>query len=200
MFFWNSLCFFYDATGVGNLISGSSAFSKSSLNIYLEVLVSHTVEAWLGEFWALLCWHVRWVQLCGSLNILDIAFFWNWDENGPFPVLCPLLSFQICWHIECNTLTASFVRIWNSLPEISSPPLALFIVLLPKAHWTSHSRMSDSWLKITPSWLSGSWISFLYSPSVYSHHFFLISSASVRSIPFPSFFVPIFHEMFPWYL
>ena len=26
-------CFFYDATDVGNLISGSSAFSKSSLNI-----------------------------------------------------------------------------------------------------------------------------------------------------------------------
>ena len=43
-------CFLYDPTGVGNLISGSSAFSKSSLNIYLEVLVSHTVEAWLGEF------------------------------------------------------------------------------------------------------------------------------------------------------
>ena len=26
-------CFFYDPTDVGNLISGSSAFSKSSLNI-----------------------------------------------------------------------------------------------------------------------------------------------------------------------
>ena len=36
-------CFFDDRTEVGNLISGSSAFSKSSLN--LEVLSSHTVEA-----------------------------------------------------------------------------------------------------------------------------------------------------------
>ena len=27
-------CFFYDAIDVGNLISGSSAFSKSSLNIW----------------------------------------------------------------------------------------------------------------------------------------------------------------------
>ena len=27
-------CFFYDPADVGNLISGSSAFSKSSLNIY----------------------------------------------------------------------------------------------------------------------------------------------------------------------
>ena len=31
--FWNS-CFFDDATDVGNLISGSSAFPKSSLNIW----------------------------------------------------------------------------------------------------------------------------------------------------------------------
>ena len=41
-------CFFDDPTDVGNLISGSSAFSKSSLNI-LKFSV-HTVEAWLGEF------------------------------------------------------------------------------------------------------------------------------------------------------
>ena len=43
-------CFLHDPVNVGNLISGSSAFSKSSLYIYLEVLGSHTVEAWLGEF------------------------------------------------------------------------------------------------------------------------------------------------------
>jgi len=42
-------CFFDDSADVGNLISGSSAFSKSSLNI-LEVHSSCTVEAWLGEF------------------------------------------------------------------------------------------------------------------------------------------------------
>ena len=34
MFFWNSLVFFYDQTDVGDLISGFSAFSKSSLNIW----------------------------------------------------------------------------------------------------------------------------------------------------------------------
>ena len=43
-------CFFDDPADVGNLISGSSAFPKTSLNIYLEVLGSRTVEAWLGEF------------------------------------------------------------------------------------------------------------------------------------------------------
>ena len=88
---------------------------------------------------------------------------------------------QICWHIECSTFTASFLRIWNSSTGIPSPPLALFIVKLPKAHLTSHSRMSGSRWVITPSWLSGLWRSFLYS-SVYSCYLFLISSASVRSI------------------
>ena len=42
-------CFFDDPKDVGNSISGFSAFSKSSLNIW-EVLCSSTVEALLGEF------------------------------------------------------------------------------------------------------------------------------------------------------
>ena len=100
--------------------------------------------------------------------------------------------FQICWLIECSTFTASSFRIWNSSTGIPSPPLALFIVMLPKAHLTSHSRMTGSRWVITLLWLSGSWRSFLYSSSVYSYHLFLMSSASVRSIPFLSFIVPIF--------
>ena len=71
--------------------------------------------------------------------------------------------FQICWHIECSTFTVSSSRIWNSWTGIPSPPLALFVVMLSKAHWTSHSRMSGSWWVITPVWLSGLWRSFLYS-------------------------------------
>ena len=63
--------------------------------------------------------------------------------------------------------------------------------MLPRAHLTSHSKMSCSRWVITPSWLSGSWRSFLYSPFVHSCHLFLISSASVRPIPFLSFIVPI---------
>ena len=98
--------------------------------------------------------------------------------------------FQICWHTECNTFTASSFTIWNSSTGIPSPPLALFVVMLSKAHLTSHSRTSGSRWVITPSWLSGSWRSFLYS-SVYSYHLSLISS-SVRSILFLSFIVPIF--------
>ena len=64
--------------------------------------------------------------------------------------------------------------------------------MLPKAYLTSHSRMSGYRWVITPSWLSGSWRSFLYSSSVYSFHLFLISSASLRSLWFLSFVVPIY--------
>ena len=62
--------------------------------------------------------------------------------------------------------------------------------MLPKAHLTLHSRMSGSRWLTTPSWLSKSLISLLYSSS-YSYHLFLISSASVRCLLFLSFIMSI---------
>ena len=100
--------------------------------------------------------------------------------------------FQICWHIECSTFTESSFRTWNSSTGIPLPPLALFVVMLPKARLISHSRMSGSRWVITPSWLSESLRSFLCSSFLYSCHLFLLSSASIRSILFLSFTVPIF--------
>ena len=70
--------------------------------------------------------------------------------------------FQICWYIECSTFTASSFRIWNISTEIPSHPLALFVVILPKAHLTSHSRMSGSRWVITPLWLSGSKLNYFH--------------------------------------
>ena len=71
--------------------------------------------------------------------------------------------FQICWHIECSPFTAASFRIWKSSTGIPSPPLALFVVMLPKAHLTLHSRMSGSRWVITSLWLSRLLRSFLYS-------------------------------------
>ena len=157
-----------------------------------------------GNFRFMYFWSLAWRNLSITLpsvwnecncviawTCFDIVLFWDWNEHWPFPVLWPLLN-QICWHIGCSTFTASSSRIWNSSTGIPSSPLTLFIVMLLKAHLTSHSRMSGSRWIITPSWLSGSWRSFLYSSSVYSCHLFLISSASIRSVPFLSFIVPIF--------
>ena len=44
--FLELFCFFDDPEDAGNLIFGSSAFSKTSLNIWKFTVV----EAWLGEF------------------------------------------------------------------------------------------------------------------------------------------------------
>ena len=55
---------------------------------------------------------------------------------------------------------------WSDIPislRIFLFPLALFIVMLPKAHLTSNSRMSGSWWAITSSWLYGPLRSFLFN-------------------------------------
>ena len=59
--------------------------------------------------------------------------------------------FQMCWHIECSTFTASSFRIWNSSTGILSHPLALFVVMLSKAHLTSHSPLKG--IQIWTYWL-----------------------------------------------
>ena len=183
---------------VSNLISGSSAFSESRLNIWkflvyilLKPLLENT-EHYFASVWDEHNFVVVW-------TFLGIAFLPDWNETDLFRLCGHCWVFQICWHIECSTFTASPFRIWNSSTGIPSPPLALFIVMLPKAYLTSHYRISGSHWVITP-WLSGSLRSFLCSSSVYSCHLLLISSVSVRSISFVSFIVPILCELFPWYL
>ena len=100
-------CFFCDPTDVGNLISGSSAFSKSSLNIWkfmVHILLKpglENFEHYFASVWDECNCAVVWA-------FFGIAFLWDWNENWPFAVLWSLLSFQFCWHIECSIFTASF--------------------------------------------------------------------------------------------
>ena len=133
--------FFDDTANVGNLISGSSAFSKSSLNIWkftVHVLLKPVLENFEHYFSSV------WDE-CNCVVVwafFGIAFLSDWIENWSFFQSCGhCWVFQICWHIECSTFTTSSFRIWNSLTGIPSPPLALFIVMLPKDPLTSHSRM-----------------------------------------------------------
>ena len=85
-------CFFHDPADVGNLISGSPAFSKSSLNNWkfmVHVLLKPGLENF--EYYCTSMW-----DDCNYVVVwafFGIAFLWNWKENGPFPVLWPLLSF-----------------------------------------------------------------------------------------------------------
>ena len=71
--------------------------------------------------------------------------------------------FYICWHIECSTFTASSFRIWKSSTGIPSPPLALFIVMLPKAHLTSQSQSCFADCIELPHPLTENWIKDLLS-------------------------------------
>ena len=108
--------------------------------------------------------------------------------------------FQICWHIECSILTASSSRIWNSTTWIPLPPLALFIVMFSKAHLTSHPGClalgewshHHCYLGHEDLFCIGFFFFFLYSC-----HLFLMSPASVRSIVFLSFIMPIFEWNVP---
>ena len=119
--------FFDDPTDIGNLISGSSAFSKSNLNIWkftVPVLLKTGLKNFAHYFASM------WDE-CNCVVVwafFSIAFLWDWNENWPFLVLWPWWVFQICWHIECSTFTASPFRIWNSSAGIPSAPLALFVV------------------------------------------------------------------------
>ena len=85
-------CFLHDPPDVGNLISGSSAFSKTSLNIReftAHVLLKpglENFEHYFTSMWDECNCAVVWA-------FFGIAFLWNWNENWPFPVLWPLLSF-----------------------------------------------------------------------------------------------------------
>ena len=123
---------------------------------------------------------------------LALPFFGIGMKTDLFHSFGQCWVFQFCWHTKRNTFTAPSFRILNTSTGIPSLPLALFILMLPKAHLTLHSQMSGSRWVIIPLWLCGSWKSFLYSSSVCSFYLFLISSASVRSIPFLSFIVLIF--------
>ena len=114
-----------------------------------------------------LCPLSRWYYPTISLNTLALPFFRIGMKTDLLQSCGYCWVFQICWHIEYSAFTASSFRIWNSSAGIPSPPLGLFIVMLPKARLTSHSRMSGSRWVIMPLWLSGSWRSFLYSSSVF---------------------------------
>ena len=85
-------CFFNDPADIGNLISGSSAFSKTSLNIW-KFSVYVLLKPGLGNFehYFTSVW-----DECNCVVVwafFGIAFLWDWNENWPFPILWPLLSF-----------------------------------------------------------------------------------------------------------
>ena len=84
-------CFFYDPMDVHNLIFGSSAFSKSSLNIWkfsVHILLKPSLENFQHYFasvWDEFNCAVVW-------TFFGTACLWDWNENWPFSAPRLLLS------------------------------------------------------------------------------------------------------------
>ena len=103
-------CFVYDPENVGNLISGSSGFSKSSLytwNFSVHVLLKQSLkdlEHYLASMWneqnCMVVWTFFGIGM--KTDLLESCGHW-W-------------VFQICWHVECNTLKASFL--WFKIAQL----------------------------------------------------------------------------------
>ena len=103
-------CFSHDPGDVGNLIFVSSAFSKTSFNISkftVYVLLKpglenfeHYFTSMLDEWNCAVVWHS-----------LALPFFEIGMKTDFFQACGLCRVFQICWHIECSTFTASSFRI-----------------------------------------------------------------------------------------
>ena len=117
-------CFFYDPTDVGNLISDSPAFSKSSLNIWkfsVHVLLKPSLENfehYFGSVWDECSCVVVW-------TFFILAFLWDWNENWPFPGLWLLLSFPNLLAYWVQHFHSIIFRIWNNSTGIPIAQLEL---------------------------------------------------------------------------
>ena len=105
--------FFHDPADVGNLISGSSAFLNPDWKS--------------GSSRFTYCWSLAWRILSITLLVCKMsAIVWYFEHSFTLPFFGIGMKtdlfqscghcwvFQICWHIECSTFTASSFRIWNS--------------------------------------------------------------------------------------
>ena len=84
---------------------------------------------------------MKWAQLSSSLSILlhCPTLRLGWKVTDLFQSCGHCWVFQICWHIEWSTFTASSFRCLNSSPGILSPPLAFKVHVYVKFHTLAHS-------------------------------------------------------------
>ena len=139
MFFLEFFCFSYDPTDFGNLVTGSSAFSKSSFYFLVHILLKPCLkdfEHYVASMWNE---HNCVVVECS----LALPFFGIGMKTDFFQTCGHCCIFQIFWHIEYSLSQHHLLGF--EIAQLKFHHLCyLFIVMLPKAHLTSHSRMSGS--------------------------------------------------------
>ena len=106
-------CFFNDPMDVGHSISGTSASSKTSLNIWkfmVHVLLKPGLEN-LGHYFASMWDECNCVVVCAFFGI---ALLSDWNENWLFPVLWPLgkVSRSVL-PISCEPMEFSRPEYWS---------------------------------------------------------------------------------------
>ena len=122
-----------------------------------------SLEKEMAAHSSILAWKIPWMEKSGrlqSMGLQRVGHNWATSLHFEHSLALPFFGlrmktdlfqscghcwvFQICWHIECSTFTASSFRIWKSSTGIPSPLLALFIVILSKAHL--EFTFQDVWL------------------------------------------------------
>ena len=184
-------CFFDDLGDVGNLISGSSPFPKTSLNIWkftVHVFLKPGVENFEHYFTSV------WDECnCAVVwTFLDISFLWKWNENWPFPVLQPLLNFPnsclqfssvtqscltLCDPMNCCT---PGLPIHHQLPEFTQT----HVHLVSDAIQPSHPLLSSSPPAPNPSQHQGlfQWVLCMRWPKYWSFSFSIIPSKEIPGL------------------
>ena len=129
--------FFDDPVDGGNLISGSSAFSKSNLNTWnftVHVLLKPGFKNFEHYFTSV------WDQC--NLTIVSaffaIAFLWDWNENWPFPVLWPLLTKLV----EVMEFQLSYSKSWKMMLSKCCTQYASKFGKLSSGHRTGKGQFS----------------------------------------------------------
>ena len=128
MLFWNSLALFYDPMDVGNLISCSSTFSKSSLYIW-KVSVHILMKPGLNDFEHSLASLWNEPYNVKVWTFFDIVLRWGCSENSISKL--SLLSFPnllAYWSSLYSTSVYSFHLFLISSASIRSLLLLSFIV------------------------------------------------------------------------
>ena len=128
-YFSGILLLFLWSNNVFNLISGPSA-EPPRFQFFVHLLLRPSLENF--EYYFAKVWNQCNYTVSEHSLSLPLPLFEIGMKTDLFQSCDHCWVFQICWHIECSTFTASSFRIWNSSAGIPLPPLALFIVMLPK--------------------------------------------------------------------
>ena len=174
MFFLEFSCFFYDPTDVGNLISGSSAFSKSSLNIWkfsVHVLLKPSLESFEHYF----------ANVWDECNHVVV-----WTFFGiVFSLLLNVVQLVLYYLISCLLINQIFIK-YPSRAITSRDKVLVFILILRVSQLDNKIKIYkriDDFLKLNDNMrLRNSCHRFSVAGQLYFLSFFLLISFFASSL------------------